>query len=168
MGVVQITHEVDLEDVEGFFDEVLRRDRVGRELADVLDETARIGEQSAEMYAPTGVTRKLRRHISHERAVRVGAHAWESRFGIELMPDEEDPERGKYPHTGTGVHGPHKTPIEPRAGRFMVFDYRGRRFVLPMVQGQEPQGFIRDAYRDVREYLPQRLHLMARRIAGDR
>lgn len=159
-----IEHKVVTDDVDEVLDRLSDEKHVKRHLANVLNEAARLGEHSAQIYSPTGATHKLRRHIESEMAHPSEPGWMQAKAGITRMEDERDPERGAYPHTGTGRYGESGQDIVPRTGRFMVFEFEGRLWVLPRVKGQEPQRFFRDAYEDVTEYLPQRLELMARQI----
>lgn len=67
----------------------------------------------------------------------------------------------KYVHDGTGIHGPHGTPIVPVTAKALKFRYSGpggskttpkekRGWVFAKsVKGQKPQPFLTDALREV-------------------
>jgi hypothetical protein len=44
---------------------------------------------------------------------------------------------------GTGIYGPHKKPIVPVTKKYLVFDWKGKRWKLGSVKGQKPQRFIK-------------------------
>jgi hypothetical protein len=145
--------------------------RARRELADVINESARLGAQSAQIYAPEGASKKLRRHITHNNAVAAtDGSVLEARAGIERIHDageDGDEERGAYPEVGTGIYGERESYIYPRTGRLMVFEINGHTVTARRVKGQPAQHFLRHGYEDILAYLPQRLNMMARQIAEE-
>lgn len=168
MAIIQIEHVYETDNPREAIERIGDERFVRAQLADVLNESARLGAQSAQIYAPEGATRKLKRHIDWSRAHPAIAGELVAEAGIKPIEGEEDPGRGAYPEGGTGVHGPTGLPIRPTSGRFMVFEIGGRKIVTTRVLGQKAQHFVREAYHDVLEYLPQRLAQMARTIAEGR
>jgi len=51
----------------------------------------------------------------------------------------------KYVHEGTGIYGPHGTPIVPRVKKALAFTYGGRKVVVKSVKGQKKNPFVKRA-----------------------
>jgi hypothetical protein len=45
-------------------------------------------------------------------------------------------------NNGTGIYGPHGTPIVPKRSEFLIFNIGSRWFKMRSVKGQKPQRFI--------------------------
>lgn len=56
-----------------------------------------------------------------------------------------EPKYAKWVHDGTGIYGPHGTPIVPRKAPFMVFSIDGKWFRKREVKGQQAQPYLREA-----------------------
>lgn len=170
MPTIEFTYETN-DDPREIIERILDPVRIEREIEDVLNESSRLAEQMIRIYAPHGRTGELERHVSSTHAHHgLEPGEYEARAGVtRIEGDPSAPQRAKFPEIGTGLYGPLKKMIRPLSGRFMVFEIDGRKIVTTRVKGQRPQHYVRDAYRDLEEYLPQRLHLMAERIvAGGR
>lgn len=65
----------------------------------------------------------------------------------------------EYVHRGTGIHGPHGTPIVPVTRRFLKFKPKGQRGYIfrRSVAGQRPQPFLADALEHVMGVIQRRL-----------
>jgi hypothetical protein len=142
---------------------------VRRHLADVLDETARLGAQSAEIYAPSGTTHKLERAISSEHARLQPDGSLQAVAGVaavdpEGLPGSANEDYPFFVHEGTGLYGALKKLIEPKTAPAMVFPGKTGLVIARRIKGQESQPFVGEAFEDVNVYLPQRLDQMARRI----
>jgi hypothetical protein len=92
-------------------------------------------------------------------------------FYREIFTVAEKPAHAKWVHNGTGIYGPHKTPIVPRTKPFLVFrpypERTGAKIVTRSVRGQEPQPFLLNAYRVAnRSYVPFRLALLRGEFAA--
>jgi hypothetical protein len=71
-----------------------------------------------------------------------------------------EPRHAIWVHDGTGIYGPHRSPIVPRRAKNLVFRSHktGRRFVLPSVKGQKPQPFLDEAFVIINNtYIPVRI-----------
>jgi hypothetical protein len=65
---------------------------------------------------------------------------------------------GKWVHEGTGIYGPHRTPIVPVRKPHLVFHIGSRKFILKSVKGQKAQPFLTEAYAYVNTvYVPAKL-----------
>jgi hypothetical protein len=141
--------------------------RVKPELSDMLNEAVRVGEQSAQIYAPSR-THRLERAISsvpaHERA-SIGAI--EASVGVDPVDGYEDgsPDYPFLVNIGTGLFGPLMDYITPIRASHMVFT--DRKFVVAKrIRGQHPQPYMDQAFEDVDNYLDARIDLMVERIIG--
>lgn len=54
-----------------------------------------------------------------------------------------------FPNDGTGVYGPHHTPIRPRNAKVLHFKWRGREWFLKSVKGQKPKKFVERSMTEV-------------------
>lgn len=146
---------------------------IRRELGDVLDESARLGAQSAELYAPKGKSHGLERAISSEHAKMQGDGSLQAVAGVTKVDPSGLPDAASedYPfmvHEGTGLFGALKRMITPRTAPAMVFPGRTGLVVARRLKGQEPQPFVAEAFVDVNVYLPQRLDKMVNDILDRR
>lgn len=144
-----------------------------RRLGEVLNEAARIGVQSARIYAPKGQSRDLVNHIT-EDSIQITAHESfvQATFGVQpVLP------RGTggrfvagsrlyplYVHEGTGIYGPLKRAITPKRAKFMVFVGRTGLVKTKSVRGQRPQPYMEHAYDDARAYIEAHLDDVANRL----
>lgn len=89
-------------------------------------------------------------------------------FYREIITVAEIPVHAKWVHNGTGIYGPHKSPIVPVSKPYLVFRGRtGAKIVTRSVKGQEPQPFLLQAYRVAnRSYVPFRLALLRGELAA--
>lgn len=77
------------------------------------------------------------------------------------------PKHAIWVHDGTGIYGPHRSPIVPRRARYLKFEYKGRLWRLRSVRGQRPQPFLTDAFLVVnRTYVPARVELLRAELAA--
>lgn len=167
MATIEITHTYTPEDPQRVFDRLSDHSYIERELADVLNSATRVAERSMKIYAPHGRTGKLDRAIGRTDVDHGAEGELVAAAGVRPIAGG-DPDRGAYPDIGTGRFGPKHRDIRPLAGRFMVFEIDGHKIVTTRVKGQKPQHFVRDAFRDVEEYLPPRLELATRAIVEGR
>jgi hypothetical protein len=135
-------------------------------LADLLDESVRIGEHSAKLYAPKR-TRKLEDAISstpaHERA---DFGVIEASVGVDPVDGDLGGANNDYPffvHGGTGLFGPLMRAILPKRAKRMVFFDR-QHVVARSVRGQRPQPFIEEAFEEVDQYVDGRIDLLVDEI----
>lgn len=98
-----------------------------------------VGERSAE---PTGELAGSIRFVT----TRTGEDSYRAQVGSDLR-------KAIWVEEGTGVHGPHRTPIVPTGGQFMRF--RSRMFVgfisARSVLGQPGKHYLRDALQAARD-----------------
>jgi hypothetical protein len=89
-------------------------------------------------------------------------------FYREIITVAEQPLHAKWVHNGTGLYGPHKSPIVPRTKPYLVFRGRtGAKIVTRSVRGQQAQPFLLQAYRVTnRSYIPFRLMLLRGELAA--
>lgn len=88
-------------------------------------------------------------------------------FYREIITVAESPAHAKWVHNGTGIYGPHKSPIVPRVKQFLVFQGKFGKIVTPSVRGQPAQPFLLQAYRVAnRSYIPFRLMLLRGELAA--
>jgi hypothetical protein len=139
--------------------------QLNRRLADVLNQAARIGAQSARIYAPKRSS-QLTNHITDDAVqFTMGQNVIEARFGVQpVLP------RGaggrfttgarNYPlwvHEGTGIYGHFRRAITPRRAKAMVFVGRTGLVKTKSVRGQRPQPYMARAYDDARTYIDAHL-----------
>lgn len=174
--------EVGVDRIEGL-DEVRARlgdsGQIKRRMGDVLNQAARIGVQSARIYAPKD-KHLLVRAIT-EDAVRftAGQEFIEARFGVQPVSRATRGERGRftgsrpgarnYPlwvHEGTGLYGRLQRLITPRRAPAMVFVGRTGLVVTKTTRGQRPQPYIREAYADARAYIDAHLDDILHNMIG--
>lgn len=162
--------EVGIDRIDGL-DEVRMRlgdsGRVRRHMARVLNEAARIGTQSARIYAPKR-SGALVSHIKEEDVrFSPGDDHIEASFGVSrVFPREAGSGRFRagsqtYPlfvHEGTGIFGRYRRVITPRRARYMVFrGNTGRIIRTEFTRGQRAQPYMREAYADARSYIDAHL-----------
>jgi hypothetical protein len=89
-------------------------------------------------------------------------------FYREVITVAEVPLHAKWVHNGTGIYGPHKSPIVPTHKPYLVFRGRtGAKIVTRSVRGQQAQPFLLQAYRVAnRSYVPFRLALLRGELAA--
>lgn len=154
---------------QGSLDEVRQRLGMGgvhRALGDLLDEGARVGRQSAEIYAPER-TRRLKRRLESHPARREPTGALEAQVGIgeihELPGGRTGPlleNQSLYPlyvHEGTGLFGAYHRLIRPRRAKVMRFVGRTGMVHAKTVRGQQPQPYMAEAFEDVYAYVRARI-----------
>lgn len=145
-------------------------------MADVLDEGARLGEQSAKMYAPRGDRGGITRAISSQPAHRGATSALEAVVGVSRASSDgmslgAEGDKTAYPwyvHEGTGLFGKVGQLIRPRRAKAMRFFGRTGLVFAKTVRGQKPQPYVGEAFIDVNEYIKQRIGSMVRRIIEGR
>lgn len=159
---------VGIDTIEGL-DDVRARlgdsSQINRRLTDVLNQAARIGAQSARIYAPKHKG-SLTNHITDDAIqFTAGQSVIEARFGVQpVLP------RGaggrfvtgarNYPlwvHEGTGLYGHFRRAITPRRAKAMVFVGRTGLVKTKSVRGQKPQPYMATAYDDAKNYIEAHL-----------
>lgn len=141
-------------------------EKAPRLLRELIEDSARVAAQSAEIYAPHGATGNLAKEIDHTRATSDEFGGYEAQAGV--RPVDEAGASKDYPfwvEAGTGIYGSTGETIKPRVGNFMVFEYRGRLFVTKEIKGQEGRRYFESAYEDLLEYLPPRIEMLKRRLS---
>lgn len=74
----------------------------------------------------------------------------------------------RWVHEGTGVYGPHHTPIVPRVAPYLTFRWHGRRFEKKSVRGQKPQSFLTEAYEYVNNvYAPAKVSELRAELSAE-
>ncbi len=77
---------------------------------------------------------------------------------VSVVQVPEEPEHARWVHGGTGIYGPHASPIVPVRGNFMWFHAYGRKWKLASVKGQPAQPYLDEAQEIVRStYVPMRI-----------
>lgn len=140
---------------------------IRRALHDVLD----YAHSRSVEYAPRR-TGNLQRNIGKDNVVRTG-----NLYGAGLGIRRAAP-YGRFVESGTGIYGPHKSPITARRpGNMMRIPARTlyvgmggvsrEAFVYRrIVMGQKPQRFMLRGYLDARErYMPARMRQLQAQIA---
>lgn len=138
-------------------------------IGDMLDETARIADQTIELYAPEGRTRGIKGAIGHASARSEMDGSIEARAGVGEIPSEKPGSRRRAydVHEGTGLYGHLKRRIRSPSGKVMkIPGPKGFSFATS-TRGQKPQPFVAEAVPEVESYLEQRFDPMVRRILGD-
>lgn len=88
-------------------------------------------------------------------------------FYREIITVAEIPVHAKWVHNGTGIYGPHQSPIVPTRKPYLVFQGRYGKVVTRSVRGQPAQPFLLQAYRVAnRSYVPFRLALLRGELAA--
>jgi hypothetical protein len=142
---------------------------IRRAMNDILDHA----ERTAKSYAPRR-TGNLFRNIDHEGVSHTGS-LWSGGLVV-----KKSAPYAQWVESGTGIFGPHHTPIVPTTGNFLRFKvtnhYRGPRggahhedvwVYRRSVKGQKAQRFMMRAYQDTnRYYAPARLRVLQREIAA--
>lgn len=144
-----------------------------RVMGDLLDESARVGEQSAQIYAPER-TRRLKREIRSIPARQAADGGLEARVGVgevnSLPGGRSGPLRegqSMYPlrvHEGTGIFGDLHRLITPRHAKAMVFMGRAGIVHAKTTRGQPAQPYMADAFVDVQAYIRGRTELAVREL----
>jgi len=163
-----MTIEVGIDRIEGL-EEVRARlgnsGRMRRNMASVLNEAARIGVQSARIYAPKR-TGELTKHIKEQDVgLSIVGDSIEASFGVSRVLPRGSGGRFKggsqlyplYVHEGTGIFGRYRRIITPRRARYMVFRGRTGLVVTSFTRGQKPQPYMQEAYSDARAYIEAHL-----------
>jgi hypothetical protein len=143
--------------------------QIQRRMADVLNQAARIGAQSARIYAPKR-TSDLAQHIREDDVQFTIGASIEARFGVSRVYPRGVGGRFKagsqiYPlfvHEGTGLFGRLHRVITPKRAKVMVFMGRTGLVKARFVRGQKPQPYMREAYADARAYIEAHLDDMVR------
>ena len=60
-----------------------------------------------------------------------------------------DVEYARQIHDGTGIYGPHRTPVVPRRGKYLVFNIGGQTVFARSVRGVKGRPFLTDALRKI-------------------
>lgn len=119
-------------------------------LSDIKDKMA----AEARDQAPLGETGKLKAEgIGEFGPIKIAPGRWLAGVGL-----KKEPFYGIFVHDGTGIYGPHKSPIVPRTAPYLKFTIGERTFRLRSVKGQEAQPFIKRAFEIVNaRYVPARV-----------
>lgn len=133
---------------------------VRRAMGDLLDESARLGAESARLHAPRR-SDALERAISSEHATLQPSGSLEAVVGVAPVEGRSYP---LYVHEGTGLFGHFRRRISPRRSRAMRFVGRTGVVYARSVAGQRPRPYLAEAFEDVKLYADQRIDSMVRRI----
>jgi hypothetical protein len=173
-----MTIEVGIDRIEGL-DEVRARlgnsGQVKRHMGDVLNQAARIGVQSARIYAPKDKMLLVRAITEDAVRFTAGQESIEASFGVQPVSRATRGEGGRftgskpgarnYPlwvHEGTGLYGRLHRLITPRRASHMVFVGRTGFVRKRTIRGQKPQPYMTEAYADARAYIDAHLDDMLR------
>jgi HK97 gp10 family phage protein len=73
----------------------------------------------------------------------------------------------RWVEEGTGIFGPHGTPIVPKVGNFLIFKIGEKTIVTRSVKGQKGQHYMRRAFVQTRDvYTPLRLKVLEAKIGN--
>lgn len=80
----------------------------------------------------------------------------------------EFPQHAIWVHEGTGIYGPHASPIVPRRAPYLRFRAYGKRWKLASVKGQKAQPFLTEAFQFVdHAYVPLRIEQLHLEVSQD-
>lgn len=133
-------------------------DKALRYLRQAIEDIADEIEAQARENAPEGETGALKEHPVERRDLKrrvqgPGGLVVKSEISVPKIPVY-----AKWVHDGTGIYGPHGTPIVPRKAPFMRFQIDGKWFAKAEVQGQQPQPYLKEAVEEVeRTFVPVKL-----------
>jgi hypothetical protein len=153
-----MTIEVGVDRIEGL-DEVRARlgnsGQIKRDMGDVLNQAARIGVQSARIYAPKDKGLLVRAITEDAVRLTAGQEFIEASFGVQDVSRAtrgaggrftgSKPGSRRYPlwvHEGTGLYGRLQRLITPRRASHMVFVGRTGLVFTKTTRGQRPQPYI--------------------------
>ncbi len=143
----------DLFDVLGRFP-----DKALRYLREAIEDIADEIEETARELAPLGETGTLKEHPVDRRDLRRRVQGPGGLVVKSEISVAKDPIYAKWVHDGTGIYGPHGTPIVPRKAPFMRFYWEGKWHKRATVAGQEPQPYLKEAVEEVeRTFVPVKL-----------
>lgn len=167
------------------------RGEIERELRDAVDDISDRIEEYAKILAPEGETGELKEHpvdvqkifgsVEGRAATFGGGYSIRGpsgRFiGVGVIPGRvvshieisvaKEPAHAIWVHQGTGVFGPHGTPIVSPHGNLMVFEINGRKFRRRSVLGQPPQPYLTEAYEFVnRTFVDKRVEQLRLEVAN--
>lgn len=144
--------------------------QIRQDTASVLNQAARIGVQSARIYAPKD--QRLLVNAITEDAVHITARegAIEATFGVQDVSRAtrgaggrftgSRPGSRRYPlwvHEGTGIYGRLHRLIRPKRAKVMVFVGRTGLVFAKTVRGQRPQPYLREGFEDAKAYIEAHL-----------
>jgi len=126
-------------------------DRAVATSRDIAEDAAQQAAYIMRFLAPEGTSdihvgyETLKSRIDWSRAVwhpggAGGGGFWEAMAGVTrstMHKPDEDP--AVFVYEGTGLFGPFRRLIVPRAGNLLVFIDQGRKIFTPYVKGQPPQ-----------------------------
>jgi hypothetical protein len=147
---------------------------IRRELADVVNESARLGSMLAKEEAPFR-TRALQGAIVFDESDRTPTGAIEAvvgvhrtlRAGLRLGPDGNEDAYPYYVHEGTGLYGEYNRMIKPTRAKAMTWFDKFGYMRRTRTRGQRPNPYMERAFEELaHSYIPQRIDLMVRRIFG--
>jgi len=171
---------VGIDTIDGL-DEVRARmgdsSQINRRLGDVLSQAARIGAQSARIYAPKDTHRLVRAITDDAVQLTAGQHTIEASFGVQPVSRHTRGAGGRftgstkgsriYPlwvHEGTGLYGAFKRAITPKRAQYMRFVGRTGLIYKKSVKGQKPQPYMRHGYEDAKDYIASHLDEFANHL----
>lgn len=59
----------------------------------------------------------------------------------------------EYVNRGTGLYGPYKQKIYPVNGKYLSFNYKGKKIAVPWVRGIKPKKFVEKSIRNTKSRL---------------
>lgn len=164
-----------------------------RLLRDAVDDIGEQIEQKAKDLAPRGKTGALKEHpvdrdeasgfVATDFPLIGGGFAGRGPGGLfvkglpfsapgrvvarQTITVARIPKHAVWVHDGTGIYGPHRSPIVPRRAKYLKFEYKGRIWRLKSVRGQRAQPFLTDAFLIInRTYVPARVELLRAELAA--
>jgi hypothetical protein len=172
--------QVGIDRIEGI-EEVRNRlgdsGQVRRRISHVLNEAARVGTQSARIYAPKDTSRLVRAIKDDTIQFTAAGNYVEARFGVQPVSMATRGAGGRftgsragsriYPvfvHEGTGLYGRMRRAITPRRANVMVFVGRTGLVKTKSVRGQRPHPYMRHGYEDARAYVDAHLDDVVNRL----
>lgn len=85
---------------------------------------------------------RLRQSINHDLTIRSGVPVCRVGTNVYYAP---------WVHNGTGIWGPHHSPIVPTRAKVLKFTGRNGRIIFrPSTEGQRPNRFLQDALNNAR------------------
>lgn len=186
MADVKVRVEGDLDKVKIFS---VGDAEVGHLIKDATDDIADKIEERAKFFAPVGKTGELKAHptkrdkltgvVEGRAPLFGGGFAIQGPLGfvkgvgetpgrtvshiVISIPDH--PKHAIWVHEGTGIFGPHHSPIVPRSSPFLVFKGNHGWIRTRSVRGQSPQPYLEKAYLEVdASYVPSRVERLRAEI----
>jgi hypothetical protein len=141
-----------------------KQEMIGVHLKETVEDIATFAAFTAQDYVGKQ-TGNLGMNITSTKASlsaekSIGNAAYEARAGVRKTAPY-----GKWVEEGTGIYGPHNTPIVSPTGKTLVFFWRGQMHYRKSVRGQKPQRYMRRAYETTKTiYVPAALKALEAKL----